>query len=195
MPEETRRPLLDYMLGADELAWVKSVHEAFAARQGRASGGDGRLQPKDALREVLAGAAHALPTPLDLSGPGPWRNGRNRHGRLVTAVFLRTVELHRHESSRTDQFPMYVIGEAEAFTIAEDGRPLLTPVTLGAHFHNAPGAPHAFVPKVGVPVPPDWEIAFIAITPRNILEDTQGVPEAVRTAYRQAVGREPPLDG
>ncbi len=194
MSEQERRPLLDYTLMADELAWVKSVHAAFAARLGRGSGRNGGSDPKEALRAVLGAAAHALPAPMDLSGPGPWRNGRNRHGRLVTAVFLRTAELHRHASSRTDQFPMYVIGDAEAFTIAETGRPILTPVIPGAHFHNAPGAPHAFVPQVGAPIPADWEIAFIAITPRNILEDTQGVSDAVRTAYREAVGREPPLE-
>ncbi len=194
MPQETRRPLLDYTLGADELAWVRSVHEDLAALQRPVAGREGGLQPKEALREVLGRASHALPAPMDLSGPGPWRNGRTRHGRFVTAVFLRTVELHRHERSRTDQFPMYVIGEAEAFTIGEDGRPLLTPVTLGSHCHNAPGAPHAFVPKVGLPIGADWEIGFIAITPRNILEDTQPVSEAVRAAYRQAVGQEPPLE-
>ncbi len=70
---------------------------------------------------------------------------------------------------------------------------MLTPVTGGAHFHNPPGAPHAFLPKAGQPVPDDWEIAFIAITPRNLREDTHAVPEDVRAAYRSAVGADAPM--
>jgi hypothetical protein len=120
---------------------------------------------------------------MDRSGPGPWRNGRNRHGRGVAAVFLPHVELHKHAKSRTDQFPIYVVGEADAFSIGADGEPVLTPVTGGDHFHNAPGAPHAFLPKVGKPIPADWEIAFIAITPRNLKDDTQRVSEETRAAY------------
>ena len=112
----------------------------------------------------------------------------------MAAVFLPRVELHRHAKSRTDQFPIYVTGEADGFSIGEDGQPVLTPVTGGDHFHNAPGAPHAFVPKVGLPVPANWEIAFIAITPRNLREDTQAVSDEVRAAYRRVVGREAPLE-
>jgi hypothetical protein len=67
-------------------------------------------------------------------------------------------------------------------------------VTCGDHFHNAPNAPHAFVPKVGKPVPADWEIAFIAITPRNLREDTQSVSEEVRAAYKQMVGMDAPRE-
>jgi hypothetical protein len=130
---------------------------------------------------------------MDLSGPGPWRNGRNRHGRGVTAVFLPRVELHRHAKSRTDQFPIYVVGEADAFSIGEDGQPVLTPVTGGDHFHNAPDAPHAFLPKVGKPIPGNWEIAVIAITPRNLKDDTQSVSDEVRAAYSRVVGSEAPL--
>ena len=88
---------------------------------------------------------------------------------------------------------MYVMGEAEGFSFDENGKPVLTPVVGGGHFHNAPGAPHAFVPKVGQPIPANWEIAFIAITPRNIQEDTQRVSDEVRTAYQRVVGREAPL--
>jgi hypothetical protein len=69
---------------------------------------------------------------------------------------------------------------------------VLTPVTGGDHFHNAPGAPHAFVPKVGKAVPDNWEIAFIAITPRNLREDTQAVSDDVRAAYKSVVGIEAP---
>lgn len=130
---------------------------------------------------------------MNLSGPGPWPNGRNRQGRLVAAVFLPKVELHKHTRSRTDQFPMYVVGEADAFSISNDGQPVLTPVSGGDHYHNSPGAPHAFVPKVGKTVPENWEIAFIAITPRNLMEDTQAVSEEVRAAYESAVGVEAPL--
>ena len=78
---------------------------------------------------------------------------------------------------------MYVVGEAEGFSIDENGKPVLTPVIDGGHFHNAPGAPHAFVPKVGMPKPDNWEIAFIAITPRNLKEDTHRVSEEVRALY------------
>ncbi len=130
---------------------------------------------------------------MDLTGPGPWRGGRNRHGRLVTAVFLPKVELHRHARSRTDQFTFYVAGEASAFSIGADGRPVLTPVGGGDHFHNPPNAPHAFLPKPGQPVPQDWEIAFIAITPRNLKDDTQSVSDNVRAAYRQVVGVDAPI--
>ena len=55
-----------------------------------------------------------------------------------------------------------------------------------------PDAPHAFVPKVGKPVPADWEIAFIAITPRNLREDTQSVSDDVRAAYKRVVGMDAP---
>jgi hypothetical protein len=130
---------------------------------------------------------------VDLSGPGPWRLGQNRHGRGVAAVFLPRVELHKHAKSRTDQFPMYVVGEADAFSIGADAQPVLTPVTGGDHFHNSPDAPHAFLPKVGKPIPESWEIAFIAITPRNLREDTQSVSDEVRAAYRRVVGTEAPL--
>ena len=140
------------------------------------------------LREVLGWERHRLSPDANLSGPGPWRLGQNRHGRGVAAVFLPRVELHRHARSRTDQFPMYVVGEADAFSVGEDAQPILTPVTGGDHFHNPPNAPHAFVPKVGKPIPADWEIAFIAITPRNLREDTQSVSDEVRAAYQSCCG-------
>jgi hypothetical protein len=66
-------------------------------------------------------------------------------------------------------------------------------VTGGDHFHNVPGAPHAFLPKVGKPIPANWEIAFIAITPRNLREDTQAVSDEVRAAYKSVVGMDAPL--
>jgi len=187
MTEQANIPLLDHQLAADELAWMKSVYEDFGKI--RASYAD----PKDALREVLGRDEYRLGTQAELSGPGPWRLGQNRHGRGVAAVFLPRVELHKHAKSRTDQFPIYVVGEADAFSIGEDARPVLTPVTGGDHFHNEPGAPHAFLPKVGKPVPENWEIAFIAITPRNLREDTQPVSDTVRAAYRSVVGADAPL--
>lgn len=184
-------PLLDHELAEDELAWMRGVYADFAAL--RASGGSAAAgNPKNALREVLSRERYRLSAQADLTGPGPWRLGQNRHGRGVAAVFLPRVELHRHARSRTDQFAIYVVGEADAFSLDAKGEPVLTPVTGGAHFHNAPGAPHAFVPKVGQPVPDDWEIAFIAITPRNLREDTQAVSDAVKAVYRRAVGREAP---
>ena len=87
---------------------------------------------------------------------------------------------------------MYVVGDAEGFSLGTDGQPALTPVTGGQHFHNAPGAPHAFVPKVGQPVPDNWEIAFIAITPRNLRDDTQSVSPEVKAVYERVTGREAP---
>jgi hypothetical protein len=177
--------VLDHELADDELAWIAAVYRGFSAA--RAPG----KSPKETLREVLGRPEHALPGPMELQGDGPWRNGRNAHGRLVAAVFLKKIELHGHEHSRTDQFPMYVNGEADGFSV-EHGLPVLTPVAGGGHFHNAPNTPHAFVPKVGAAVPDDWEIAFIAITPRNLREDTQAVSDATKVIYRQAVGLEAP---
>lgn len=189
MSAEGDLPVLDHDLAADELAWVNAVYEDFARRSHATAGtADGR---KEILRQVLGEERHRLSTPMDLSGPGPWR-GKNRHGRLVAAVFLPRVELHRHASSRTDQFAIYTVGEADAFSLDQNGEPILTPVTGGAHFHNSPNAPHAFLPKPGSDVPADWEIAFIAITPRNLREDTQPVSNNVRAAYRRVAGVEPP---
>jgi len=187
MSNETNIPLMDHELAPDEIAWMQAVYADFDRT--RTSIAD----PKEALRTVLGREEHRLPAPMDLSGPGPWRNGRNRHGRNVTAVFLPQAELHRHARSRTDQFAMYVVGEADAFSLDDSGQPVLAPVNGGAHFHNPPNAPHAFVPKVGRPVPPDWEIAFIAITPRNLREDTQSVPNEVLAAYKQVVGADAPV--
>jgi len=180
-------PLLDHELADDEIAWMRDVYAAFDAA--RASYDD----PREALRSVLGRTEFQLEKPMDLTGNGVWRGGRNRHGRNVAAVFLPRVELHRHPYSRTDQFAMYVRGEADAFSVDDDGAAVLTPVTGGAHFHNAPGAPHAFLPKVGKPVPEDWEIAFIAITPRNLQEDTVAVAEETKALYRRATGYEVPV--
>jgi hypothetical protein len=193
MSEDSNIPLLDHELAEDELAWMKSVYQDFGKIRASFAGREGAFNPKDALREVLGRDEYRLSPQVDLSGPGPWRLGQNRHGRGVAVVFLPHVELHKHARSRTDQFAMYVVGEADGFSIGSDGQPVLTPVTEGGHFHNAPGAPHAFVPKVGKPVPENWEIAFIAITPRNLREDTQRVSEDVRAAYKRAVGAEAPL--
>jgi hypothetical protein len=190
MSQDPNIPLLDHELAEDEVAWMQSVYADFDKLRTSSAGG---FDPKAALRAVLSKPEHRLAPQADLSGPGPWRLGQNRHGRGVAAVFLPRVELHRHARSRTDQFAMYVVGEADAFSIGNDGQPVLTPVTGGGHFHNSPGAPHAFVPKVGKPVPEDWEIAFIAITPRNLREDTQSVSDDVKQAYQRAVGREAPV--
>lgn len=193
MSEEPNIPLLDHDLAEDELAWMKAVHDDFCKTRAAFAARGQEFNPKEALREVLGRPEHQLPTPMDLSGPGPWRNGRNRHDRSVAAVFLSKVELHRHAKSRTDQFPMYVVGEADAFSIDDRSQPVLTPVVCGDQFHNSPGAAHAFLPKVGKPKPTNWEIAFIAITPRNLREDTQAVPAEVRAAYKQVVGQDAPL--
>lgn len=181
-------PVLNHELADDELTWVNGVYADFA----KARAANAAADPKDVLRSVLGDPKHALPEPMDVSGPTPWR-GRNRHGRLVAAVFLPKVELHTHIASRTDQFTMFVRGEADGFVLDDSGKPYLTPVGGGTHFHNPPGAPHAFVPKVGQPVPDNWEIGFIAITPRNLREDTHRVSDEVRAAYKQVVGRDAPV--
>ena len=147
MPDGAALPVLDHELADDELQWMKSVYADFS--KARAAAGP-EFNPKEALRAILARAEYRLSAAPDLTGPGPWRLGQNRHGRGVAAVFLPKVELHTHIASRTDQFPMYVMGEAEGFSIDENGKPVLVPVVGGSHFHNAPGAPHAFVPKVGI---------------------------------------------
>jgi hypothetical protein len=185
--------LLDHDLADDELKWVSGVYEEFNAARTRFAGRDEDFNPKETLREVLGRKEHLLPTPMELSGDGPWRNGRNSHGRLVACVFLKKVELHKHAKSRTDQFPMYVIGEADAFSEGDHSQPVLTAVSGGGHFHNSPDAPHAFLPKVGKQINEDWEIVFIAITPRNLKDDTQRVSEQTREAYKQAVGLEAPV--
>ena len=184
--------LLDHELADDELAWVQSVYRDFSTARAAFSGREKEFRPKEALREVLNRKEHQMPDPMELTGDGPWRLGKNRHGRGVAAVFLKKVELHRHPKSRTDQFIMYIVGEADAYSEGENGQPILTPVTGGDHCHNAPNAPHAFVPKVGKPVGNDWEIAFIAITPRNLREDTHKVSDATKSSYRQVVGQEAP---
>lgn len=193
MSEDPSIPLLDHELAQDEMAWMKAVHEDFEKARAAFAGRAEQFNPKDALRDVLSRDEYRLAAQADLSGPGPWRLGQNRHGRGVAAVFLPRVELHRHAKSRTDQFPMYVVGEADGFSVDAQGQPVLTPVGGGDHFHNPPGAPHAFLPKVGKPIPEDWEIAFIAITPRNLREDTQAVSADVRAAYKGVVGMEAPL--
>jgi len=192
MTQESKIPLLDHELAEDELTWMRSVYQDFDKIRASFSGREAAFNPKHALREVLSRDEYKLAADVELSGPGPWRLGQNRHGRGVAAVFLPRVELHRHAKSRTDQFPMYVVGEADGFSIGDDGQPVLTPVTGGDHFHNSPDAPHAFLPKVGKPIPENWEIAFIAITPRNLREDTQAVSDEVRSAYKRVVGMDAP---
>jgi hypothetical protein len=193
MSDESSIPLLDHELADDELAWMQAVYADFGEIRASFSGREKEFNPKDALRQVLARDEYRLAAEVNLTGPGPWRLGQNRHGRGVAAVFLPRVELHKHARSRTDQFPMYVVGEADAFSIGEDAQPVLTPVTGGDHFHNSPNAPHAFLPKVGKSIPDNWEIAFIAITPRNLREDTQSVSDDVRAAYKRVVGMDAPL--
>jgi len=193
MTEESSLQLLDHQLTDDELHWIEAIHTDFAAARTESARRRSAFNPKEALREVLGRKEHLLKVPMDLSGDGPWRNGRNNHDRLVACVFLKKIELHKHAKSRTDQFPMYVVGEADAFSLGDDSQAILTAVEPGSHFHNSPDAPHAFLPKVGRKANDDWEIAFIAITPRNLKEDTQKVSEETRAAYRQVVGYEAPI--
>lgn len=193
MTDAAEIQLLDHQLADDELSWVNGVHEDFSKTRAEFSGPENEFNPKETLRAVLAKKEHTLPTPIDLSGDGVWRNGRNSHGRGVACVFLKTVELHRHAKSRTDQFAMYVVGEADAFSERNESQPILKAVNGGDHFHNHPNAPHAFLPKVGKQKGDDWEIAFIAITPRNLKDDTQEVSEETKAAYRSVVGLAAPV--
>ena len=194
MTEVSDIELLDHELADDELTWVRGVYEDFTAARTGFAGREKEFNPKEALRGVLGRKEHRLQTAMDLSGDSVWRNGRNSHGRLVACVFLQKVELHRHSKSRTDQFPIYVIGAADAFSVGEGSQPVLTPVEGGDHFHNSPDTPHAFLPRVGEKVGEDWEIAFIAITPRNLKEDTQDVFEETGLAYRRVVGCDVPAN-
>jgi oxalate decarboxylase/phosphoglucose isomerase-like protein (cupin superfamily) len=192
MVDGSEIPLLDHQLADDELAWVSAIYQDFSTARAAFAGREAEFNPKEALRKILGKPEHRLPEPIDISGDGIWRGGRNRHGRFAACVFLKTVELHRHPYSRTDQFAMYVNGVADAYAEDANGQPILTPVNGGDHFHNPPGAPHAFLPKAGQPVPDDWEIAFIAITPRNLREDTRAVSSATKAAYLLVSGREAP---
>ena len=135
----------------DEFAWMQAVYEDFAKTRARFASAGTAFDPKEALREVLGREEHRLaaaPGPVRTGSVASWPEPPWPH---VAAVFLPRVELHRHAKSRTDQFAMYVVGEADAFSIGDDGQPVLTPVTGGGHFHNSPDAPHAFLPKVGKP--------------------------------------------
>jgi hypothetical protein len=117
MPDAATTPMLDHDLAEDELAWMQAVYKDFSKVRAAFS------NPKDALQDVLRRDEYRLAADADISGPGPWRLGRNRHGRGVAAVFLPRVELHRHANSRTDQFAMYVLGEADAFPSARTENP------------------------------------------------------------------------
>ena len=121
MPDGATLPVLDHELADDELQWMKSVYAKFS--KARATAGP-EFNPKEALRAILAHPEYRLSAAPDLTGLGPWRLGQNRHGRGVAAVFLPKVELHTHIASRTDQFPMYVMGDAEGFSIDENGKPV-----------------------------------------------------------------------
>lgn len=46
------------------------------------------------------------------------------------------------------------------------------------------------VMKPGVPRPDNWEIAFVAITPHNLKDDTPRVSDDVCALYRQVAGQD-----
>src|SRR4051794_26110519 len=92
MSDDPDIQLLNHDLAEDELNWMRAVYQDFQEIRAISEKRKEAFDPKEALRQVLGLEQHGLPTPMDLSGPGPWRNGRNRHGRLVTAVFLPNVE-------------------------------------------------------------------------------------------------------
>ena len=93
MPDGATLPVLDHELADDELQWMKAVYADFS--KARAAAGP-EFNPKEALRTILGRAEYRLSAAPDLTGPGPWRLGQNRHGRGVAAVFLPKVELHTH---------------------------------------------------------------------------------------------------
>ena len=99
MSDRSNIKLLDHELAEDELAWMKAVYQDFDKIRASLPAGRNEFDPKEALREVLGREEHRLTPGADLSGPGPWRLGQNRHGRGVAAVFLPRVELHRHAKS------------------------------------------------------------------------------------------------
>jgi hypothetical protein len=90
--EKANIPLLDDELAEDEVVWTKAVYEDFGRIRAALAGRDEEFNPREALREVLGREEHPLTPHVDLSGPGPWRLGQNRHGRGVPADFLPKVE-------------------------------------------------------------------------------------------------------
>ena len=89
MSDQSNIKLLDHELAEDEPAWMKAVYDDFGKIRASFSGREQEFDPKAALREVLGREEHRLTPVADLSGPGPWRLGQNRHGRGVAAVFCR----------------------------------------------------------------------------------------------------------
>ena len=190
-------PLRDYNLTAGELTWAMGVFTAVRAKikeYTEVHGGGPALL--EVVRDVLGRPEHTLPTPMDLTGSGPFRGGVNDQGRYVAFVVQRGVELHTHNSSRSDQIPLYAMGETVA-TVYEPGKedPILVPIQGGDHFHNAPGQPHSFAPVDPSIIGQKWEIGFLAITGRSLAEDTQKPSDAARAGFRKLMGYEAPRGG
>ena len=82
MSEVASITLMDHELADDELAWMQAVYADFGKL--RASfGRDADSTRRRRCAKCLAGKSTGSPTAMDLSGPGPWRHGRKRHGRGV----------------------------------------------------------------------------------------------------------------
>jgi hypothetical protein len=123
------------------------------------------------LRQILAKEEHRLPVPMDLSDDG------SKPERKVGCVCIPGVCRVARASIQPDR------------TVSNVCR---CPVIGGDHFHNAPGAPHAFLPKAGQAIPDNWETAFIAITPGNLREDACPISEPTKAGNRRVAGRNAP---
>jgi hypothetical protein len=105
MPEDSSIPLKDHELADDELAWMKAVYADFGKIRASFSGREKEFNPKDALREVLGSERHRLAPEVDLSGPGPWRLGQNRHGRGSPPSFCREWNCIDTREAEPTSFP------------------------------------------------------------------------------------------
>ncbi len=68
MSGNAAKPILDYVLSADELAWVQAVYEDFVALRAASARQAQALGPKEALRAVLAKSPTRI---LNLTGFRP----------------------------------------------------------------------------------------------------------------------------
>ena len=184
MPDGAALPVLDHELADDELHWMRSVSADFS--KARAAAGP-EFNPKEALRAILARTEFRL-SAAPASGPELARP-RRRGG-----IPAKSRASHTHRQPHRS-VPDVCHGRRGRLFHRRKRQAGVAPVVGGSHFHNAPGPPHAFVPKVGIPKPDNWEIAFIAITPRNLKEDTHRVSDEVRGLYKQVFGQDAPLGG
>ena len=190
MSEASGIPLLDHELADDELAWMKAVYEDFGKIRGVVLRTRNRVRPEGcAAAGPWPGRAQARPPTWTCRDPVPGGSVKIAMAEGLPRSSCRKWSCIGTRKAEPTSFPCMWLARRMRSPSSRDGQPVLTPVTGGDHFHNSPDAPHAFLPKVGKPIPENWEIAFIAITPRNLREDTQAVSDDVRAAYRTWLGR------